>query len=407
MKGLLFLAAFFVSNSLGGNVADSNFQISTSTAVLHDIGFNGVKLVVGSGQEPNSDPLFFFMDISHDYTIVGDSKQVKWGVVCNEQSNSCKVEDQTTQEDFYNAFQVKYQKASVFTRVNPNQKLNTEGITKLNIRLMTGGQKWFLDSFGVLGLTPQGDFANYLRGVYDKDTSIAIKYKLKTLANRNERLVFDGYAVQNPIVGQTDTLFTTTLPKDAKFWTVKGDLAFPESEYNYKDVEFCLTTISSEIIQVIDAMVFNRKIQTMACDGKYWNECTKKNADLKKLPLLSITLGTATFSFTPEEYTYFDNDGVLTTRIGDIQPMRSDQQCPLKSEFGLGKLFFQKYIPLFTFVKDGSAKLSFLNKLDVQDEKSKIWLYIALGGAIIAIVVILVILLRWKAPSDDEYAQAN
>lgn len=407
MKGLLFAAAFLASFSLGGNVADSNYQISTSSTVLHDIGFNGVKLTVGSGQEKSSDSLFFFMDISHDFTMVGDSKQAGWGVVCDEQSNSCKVEDPATQEDFYNAFLVKYQKASAFARVNPGQKLTTEGVSKLNIRLMTGGQKWFLDSYGVVGLTPQGDFANYLRGVYEKDTAIAIKYKLKTPANRNERLAFDGYAVQNPTYNETDILFSTSLPKEEKFWTLKGDLSFPDSDYIYKGIRFCLTTISSEIIQVMDALVFNRKIQETACGGKYWNECNKSTADLKKLPLLSITFEKTVFSFTPEEYTYFDNKGILTSRIGDIQPMRSDRQCPIESEFGLGKLFFQKFIPMFTFVKDGSAKLSFLNKLEVQEPKSSIWLYIALGGAIISIAVILVILLKWKAPSDDEYAQAD
>lgn len=404
VTGLLLAAALQGAT----NTAQTNLQLDTQSEAPNQVGYNGVKLFVGAGDESVKDALYFSIDISHPFTIVGDKTPAKWGIDCKDpKTNSCQVDDPAIKEDFINFFYYKYLGASLFARFSQDQKLATDGLKKLPVRLMEGGQAWYLGGWGLVGLAPRGDFGNYLRATFDKDVSIAFKYKLTTPGNANNRLTFDAYALLNPVVGQSDLLYSATLEDGADFWTVRGDLLLPDTEYNYKNQVFCLTTSSAEIIQTIDADDFNRRIQELACSGKYWTDCTKSTADISKLKPLTITLGAASFSFTPQEYTYFSDKGILMSRIGDVGVMRSDRQCPPHAELGIGNLFFQKYFPILTFLKAGGAQVGFLSKLDVVEKKSNFWLILAIIGAIIAIAVILYIILQRKQKRDEEYNAVN
>lgn len=47
--------------------------------------------------------------------------------------------------------------------------------------MVTGGNKWPLSDVGILGLSPQGDFSNYLRANYESNTSFVFGYEPKSL----------------------------------------------------------------------------------------------------------------------------------------------------------------------------------------------------------------------------------
>ena len=409
MKFILLASLVAASAVCEGNVAKANLQLETQTMKNNDISYNGVKLFVGKGDETSKDSLFFQIDISHPHTLIGDKDATTWGIPCkDEKANSCSAKNAETTEDFYNFFSYKYSEASIFSRFDEEQPFKGEGVDKLAVRLVRGGQKWFLNTYGALGLSPHSAFAKYIRGAYEKDFSLALRFKVQNPSVTNSRLAFDGFVIQNPAVEEKDVLFKTQLDKKADFWTVTGALNLPGTEYDLKDKSFCLTTLSNEIIQTIDAEDFQRRIQEVACSGKYWTDCTKKVADLKKLSPLTVTFGTAAFVFSPEEYTYFDSKDVLMARVGDIGTMRSDRQCPPNTEFGLGKLFFQKYFPLFTFTKDGAAQLSFLSKLEVKDEPQKPWILIAIAVAVVFLAIVIFLCLKPKtAPAADQYALAD
>lgn len=409
MKFLLLASLMAVSAVCEGNVAQANLQLETQTLKNNEISYNGVKLFIGKGDESSKDSLFFQIDLSHSFTLIGDKDATTWGIPCkDEKVNSCSAKSADTTEDFYNFFAYKYSDASIYSRFDKESPFKGEGVEKFDVRLVRGGQKWFLNSFGALGLSPQSAFAKYIRGAYDKDFSLALRFKVQNPTAKNSRLDFNGFVIQNPLIEEKDVLFKTKLDKKAEFWTVTGDLSLPGTEYDLRGKSFCLTTLSNEIIQTIDADDFQRRIQEVACSGKYWTDCTKKEADLKKLSPLAITFGTVLFVFSPEEYTYFGDNGVLMARVGDIGIMRSDRQCPPNSEFGLGKLFFQKYFPLFTFMKDGAAQLTFLQKLDVKEEPQKPWVLIGIAIAIVLIALAIFLYLKPKtAPASEEYALAD
>ena len=345
------------------------------------------------------------MDISKGWSLIGDSLRVSWGIECKDpKTNSCQVEDATLREDFYSFFQYKFVKASVHARLNPDQVLETEGIEKLPLRLIEGGQPWPFGGWGVLGLSPQGDFARYVRRLAEEDFSLGMKFQLTTPRADNERLAFESFVIQNPIVDPNTVLVSVELSESEEFWTLQGDLSLPDTEYQLQNRRFCLSSTASEIVQVIDALEFNRSVQRLACGGKVWTDCTRANADLSKLQPLTLIFSGAQFTFSPQEYVFFGRHEELKTRIGDIWSMRSDQQCPPGTELGLGKLFFQKYFPLFTFTTDGKSKLSLLDKLEIKDTTTDLPRMLMIVGGVVLFAVIIFAIVRSKEQNISGYS---
>ena len=410
MLPLLLLIAV-LNSAACDNVLSQDLQIDSTYVVLDDnFSYNLLKLFIGKGDEPRHDANYMEIDINHCFSIIGDldNPNVKWGISCKDPAqNSCQVDDTNTKDDFYNFFLYKYKPASVHVRLNSPEKLVVDNLKKLPIRLHQGGQKWYLDTAGTLGLSPQSEFGNYLRAAYKTDVPLAIKYKATNPKVSSELLQFNSYVVLNPTLNATQIITSFTYAATENFWSLKGALKLANTEYNYNNINFILTSNANEIIQTIDAMDFCHRIQEVACNGLILANCNKTNADLTKLSNLEFTFNEKVFSFTPAEYTFYNDRDVLDCRVGDVGSLRSDYQVPPKTEFALGKMFFEKYIPLFTFNADGTAKLTFLNTLEVKEKNSSIWLILGIVGAVIAIAVILYIMMHKKENRDENYAGIN
>ena len=80
-------------------------------------------------------------------------------------------------------------------------------------------------------MSPQGDFANYLRVNYEQNSSFIFKYEPKDSAK--SQLEFDLYAVANPNLDNKKVLFEVALPKEQEHWTVKGNLTLQGTSINF------------------------------------------------------------------------------------------------------------------------------------------------------------------------------
>lgn len=78
--------------------------------------------------------------------------------------------------------------------------------------MVTGGNKWPLSDVGILGLSPQGDFSNYLRANYESNTSFVFGYEPKSL--KDTQLSFDLYTIVNPKFASEDIMYEIALPKE-------------------------------------------------------------------------------------------------------------------------------------------------------------------------------------------------
>ena len=94
------------------------------------------------------------------------------------------------------------------------------------------------------------------------------------------------------------------------------------------------------------------ELAAIVCDGKKGLDCTDKNSDFSKAKDLEISFGEFKVTFKPQEYLYSDKDrkGAISCRFGDPEGLRGGRICDAdKTEFAVGKLFFEKLFPVLTF----------------------------------------------------------
>lgn len=333
-------------------------------------GYNSVSLYAGTGQEIDHQYIFAQIDIGHPYTIVGDLSVLDWGFLCDGSvDNSCEIIDDVVNEDFLNDFLYKYKKAKLRLRFDFYQTDEIEH-EKMEVRLLQKSQKWFLDRWGSVGLSPNSEIGNYLRKSYLTNSSFGLKFKLtKKIDVDNEELSFDSYILQNP----TDTdsnkdfiLVTKVLPAKAEFWAIDGDVDTSIPSFNVKAKPICFSSTRNEILLVPEPYELCAEIQARACNGLTGAKCMKLNANISKLSKLTFTFDGTQLSFEPEEYTFFDKYGKLGCRFGMLADLTNDLQCPVSAGAAVGKLFFLKYIPIITFLKDGQSQLTLLKSLNVE-----------------------------------------
>lgn len=99
-----------------------------------------------------------------------------------------------------------------------------------------------------------------------------------------------------------------------------------------------------------------------------------------------------------------NHGNAIGCRIGDPEGLRGGRYCNHQTtEFGLGKLFFQKAYPLLTFKQDETVNVSFINHYDFPSKHGinllKYW-WILL---IVLVVLIVIFLVVKKKSSDEEY----
>lgn len=146
------------------------------------------------------------------------------------------------------------------------------------------------------------------------------------------------------------------------------------------------------------------------CEGKVKN-CTKTKADLTKAPKIVITLGSKKITFDSDDYIYFKDDD-LKCRFGDICDQRSEGVCSDKTEVVLGKLFFEKFTPMFTVQNNSeNATITLLTSFKAPKERVLVWLIIGIIAAIVAVLALVFIIVKRRKENaedpDDTYEKVS
>ena len=195
---------------------------------------------------------------------------------------------------------------------------------------------------------------------------------------------------------------------------MKGDVNVEGTSLNFKNEDICVTNMDNNVLVSWDFTIQCDEIAAMVCDGKKGVDCNSSNADLTKASNLKIKIGKIELEFKPEDYLFFDSShkNALTCRLGDPGAVRGGYLCDnATTKFAVGKLFYERAFPLFSYNKDGSSTLKFLKEYTFPDKHTKNWFlrwgYLLLIILLVSIIVIFVLLiLKKKNSSQSEEYQA-
>lgn len=310
--------------------------------------------------------------------------------------------------------------AELYVRMSQYEKLITqvdkEVVPKMKVDLVKEQQdnNWQLDQWGVLGISPKGSFLNYLRSLYsDSETiSLAVKHTLSEADSDNDLLRFITQVYMNPDKAKhyedKNVMGPFENPAEDDYWTIQGSIKLGETQFGYTDQKICLSTLGNELFGVIDSLVWCDQVKIMVCDGDT-KHCTKTKANMENAPKITINLQDKVVEFTHEDYVFFKDDD-LQCRFGDICDQRSEGLCGKETQVVLGKLFFEKYTPMFeTNVKTGAASIKFIKDFKAPKERVVVWLIIGIVAALIAVLALVYIIVKKRkelaADPDNSYEE--
>ena len=401
------------------NAAQNNQELTSVDLRKNNNYYEGVEVSIGTGYEKNTDyKAKFLIDISYPSVLVGDKDNgKKWGIICaSADDNSCSIVNKEITDEYYFSKELKVNTAELHLRVDTNSKLDVKNpvIEKLPVKIAVAGDSWPVEDWGVLGLAPNSPFVKYLTNIYTKQASLAIVYKTEDITKK--KMDFRQRVFLNPVVNATYVVGELNYAAEDKYWSVTGDHEFIEPAFSFKNAKICINNVDDEIIQVIDVMDRCNILRKKLCKGKGSTgmDCKKEDVNLQDAPPLTFKVGELTFNFQPEEYIYFDEKNYIQCRFGDVETIRNNESCGRDTEFGFGRLFLQKYIPIFHYNTDGTSKITLLSKYempvdpkpipDPTKKKSKlIWIIIGVTAAIIAAIVLVAVVMKNKNNTNDEY----
>ena len=402
----ILVAAVFGLNTVG-----LNYELQTEVLEKNGQHYYGIKTLMGTGNEKSNDQVTFEANIGYPEIILGDKSTAKWGVDCSSaKNNSCQVTDTKNDTFFYQSKQLRFSPAALYVRVDTNNKLNITDpvVDKIPAKLVNGGNSWNMENWGVVGLSPQGAFSKYFSVGYGKAASLLFLFSAKNKKVDNENMVYDFRAFTNVEYNDTSVAKVFDIDQSNGYWSAKASMDFISPPFSLKDTPVCFNTITDEIIQVIDVLDRCDAVKKIICDGKIGPDCTKDNAKIDKAPKLIIQIEDSNFEFLPEEYIYTQSSGVIDCRFGDAENLRVYDSCDPRTELGVGKMFFQKYIPVLKYNFGNKAQLVLLNQFippynPVVPPGAWVWIILGIVAAIVVIGAIVAFIMKKKSADDDAY----
>ena len=401
------------------NQLPKNRELEVSSDMADKRNVLGFNSFVGIGTENPVISQYFEHNFGRSSTLVGDLDTAKWGIQCidttDKHINSCTIDDGAKdEEDYYFSNRFLYKDAHVAVRLVADETLDINTDNRLPIRLITSDYHWPLNKLGVVGLTPNGDFANYISNLYKGDVELLFGYNVADANANNDDLKFNNHVVVNPAYLDNVTFASFTYKKGAEYWSQIADVSIDKiDDMKFPKTNVCFSSISNEILILVDSEVMCDRVRAKVCGGKVGKDCTGDlYNEAKDVPTLRLKFGDKEFYFEGKEYIYVDNN-VVKCRFGDLSDLRSEQVCPEETEIAVGRLFFSKYYPSMKFQGE-TQTLSFLTSYNFNpdptptppnpDSKFSFW-YILLIVALIIIVGLLVFffLKRRNADTTEEH----
>ena len=403
-RTFLTLIAFMVDNQL-----PQDTLIETTSLKMDDKPHNSYILGLGTSHESDWAIADFEVNLSYPKTLIGLVAEAGWGISCDNEKtikiNSCFLMSNDTTESYYGNTKIKVKPAEIHLRLSGSIKLNILDliVPKLPISLIVGGDSWPMENWGVIGLSPQGDFAAYYRSIYRAPFQILMQFKSSTFDQDQKHVQFKLNSVLNPIFKNEDIIAQNSLEASEKFWSLQGGLKMISDLWNIKSGKICLTSLTEDVLIVPDAKERCDAIKKMVCNIYAGEPCVKQVADFSKAPILEIEFAGKSAKISPEMYLYFQ-DNNLECRFEEFRQVKQNE-CDPESSFGVGKFFLQYFILILEYGKDGNNQAILINHFERDTDEPKWWALIFLFSIFaVAIIVFyfLVIFEEIKSRREEE-----
>lgn len=281
------------------------------------------------------------INLNANETIIADKQAFTWGLECNT-SNDCKVQSDDVNEDFCYHVQYFYKQALAYIRPSQDSYSADQTIPALPIRLMQKSDRWITPNWGSLGLGPQGDFANYLRGLYNENFKILLYfYRSK---DHDSHFDYINYSVIAPTIEKKNYIDKIPFEINARYWNVSTGIKLGEKVVA-NNASTCLTNYGNNVLYLINADQFCDDIKQQICNGKIGKDCTKDVADFSKAPEITFTIQGMDYPIKYKQYIKNSNDKVIHCRFGQVFELRGAVNCAPDTEYELSKGFFEMMYP--------------------------------------------------------------
>ena len=310
-------------------------------------------------------------------------------------------------------------------------------------QLQSSSLKWPYPGSGVLGLSKNSEFLDYVRSQYSVDIPNQITLSLLVRVNQvysqyrfegEHDFVFSGSVLgingiqTQYVVDGEDYSVEWLSSSDPLFWAI-DDLSIDLGNSGQKadasggaaglglsigSGKACLALQAPEMVLIPgtqdDLTALKIRVMNLICKK---NSCDSSLQVVQSAPALVIRFDTTTdtknssFSIDGTRFLYNKN-GTLEVSFGLLQPWIDAGKCPKDSQIGLGRLFFaEKYVLMKTnFEKDGSKNtaIGFVGVVNVNDLKGLDTVFIIilsiLGFMVVTFLIRVVVL--WKRDKEDD-----
>ena len=324
--------------------------------------------------------------------------------------------DEAEQIDYYYSRSYKYREAQAFMRMTSKESLKVSSesggnVSKLGVRLVSQTQdnSWPLQTWGVLGMSPRGSFFRYLMELYDESAtvSVALKHTVKDRKASSDDLEFSMSAYLNPSPEKhyknEDVVGTFLLDPESNSWYLNGSISLPDTEFKYDDKKLCLDSYTNDWFGVVEGNIWCGRIRKLVCKDKDVKNCKEKDANMENAPKIKLNIGGNDLSILPEDYIYFDKEG-LQCRIGDPCSAIDQETCPQETEVVLGKLFLEKYIPIFSANRVNDERtITLVKYFKAPKDRKAIWIILGIIVVIVAVIGVIYVITKRKQASDESH----
>lgn len=375
---ILFLVLQTINYSNCQNDLPLNFSLTPSALFISESFANGVELEIATGNEITKGLRRFEINFGYSSIIIGNEMKVNWGIKCDsthtKERNSCEIIDENEKTSLYYSSMYKYQIGKLHFRIDPNSQLKGNDLPAAKVEMISSSEKWPLSNWGVLGLAPNCDFAQYIKNLYKSDFSILFDFQVRDSSHYIQETVFTLYSILNPEYLKEDVISTHKVLNQERFWVIPGELKMISEIWSIPSTEICLSSVSDRLISVSNPKERCEQIQKIVCKGEIGSNCRKENADLGLIPEMTIYFESIPYKIESSQYIYFEKDQ-LKCYFGDIFSNKG-KDCPNECLLAVGKQFLSSFIPILHWKSDGSTEVSFLKKYNYE---SSMKLYISLA----------------------------
>ena len=191
-------------------------------------------------------------------------------------------------------------------------------------------------------------------------------------------------------------------------WSVKSTSIDFKNHSKMENQTLCFSNDYKNLLSFTGANEQCKEIINLICKDQ---KC--KEIDIQKAPRIIIKMVKYEYEFFGKEYLYStkDDQDKVTIHCRFEEPS-GNENC-IQNDIIVGKLFFNKYIPVFNFktVKDNKdqiykASLGFLPYFDTYKPNPNLkYAIIGVGVAIILVLIMIFLVNRMKKSTSEDYSE--